>query len=130
MPELTSYDYAIIRVVPRVEREEFINVGVVIFCRTQKFLAAHIEVDDERLRVLAPQLDRVELDQQLDIIPRLCAGEGPIGALGPTETFHWLVAPHSTVIQCSPVHTGLSSDVPAELDRIMDAMVRNQKRLG
>jgi hypothetical protein len=113
-----------------VEREEFINVGAILFCRTQHHLAACIELDEARLRVLAPHLDLGELKQQLEIIPRLCAGEGPIGALGPAETFHWIVAPHSTVVQCSPVHSGLGSDLSQELDRIMDTAVRPQKTAG
>lgn len=126
MPATHVYDYAIIRVVPRVEREEFINAGVILFCRPARYLAAAVELDCERLRALAPDCDVEAVQEQLAIIPRMCAGEGPIAALGQAETYHWLVAPHSTVIQCSPVHSGLTDNLPGTLERLMDTMVRRK----
>lgn len=120
----TTYDYAVIRLVPRVERGEFINVGVVLFCRTRRFLGALIEVDEERIRALAPELDVDQVRQHLESIPRLCAGAGPVGEMGQADAFHWLVAPHSTIIQASPVHCGLCEDPATALNQLMDSMVR------
>jgi hypothetical protein len=118
----SSYDYAVIRVTPRVEREEFLNVGVVLFCRTQRFLAARICLDEARLRMLAPEADVRLIAAHLATIPRICAGQGPIGELGQAEAFHWLVAPHSTIIQASPVHSGLCDDPEEALDRLAKAV--------
>lgn len=114
----SSYDYAVIRVVPRVEREEFMNVGVVLFCRTRRFLGARMGFDEARLRAFAPDLDGALIAQHLALIPRICAGAGPIGALGQAEAFHWLVAPHSTIIQASPVHSGLCNDPEVALEEL------------
>lgn len=116
---LHSYDYAYIRIVPRVERCEFMNAGVILFCRPQRFLAARIALDQVRLAAFAPKLDPAIVAAQLDLIPRICQGEGPIGALALAERFHWLVAPHSTVIQSSAVHTGLCRDPGAALDALL-----------
>lgn len=124
MPAPCVYDYAVVRVVPNVEREEFINAGVIVFCRTKRFLAAAIELDEARLQALAPHLDVNLVRAQLALIPRLCAGEGPIGELGQAEVFHWLVAPHSTVIQCSPVHSGMTEELPAAVERLLATLVR------
>lgn len=127
MPANCAYDYAVVRVVPNVDRGEFINAGVIVFCRTERFLAAKIELDRARLLTLAPDVDVAEVQAQLELIPRLCAGEGAIGQLGQAETFHWLVAPHSTVVQCSPVHSGLTDDLSGVVERLMDAMVRRPR---
>jgi len=127
MPALHSFDYAIVRVVPRVERGEFINVGAIIICRAQRYLAARIELDQQRLLALAPDIDLDELQSYLDVIPLVCAGgkeAGPIGKLSQGERFHWLVAPRSTIIQPSPVHSGLCSDPPAMLEHLLNTMVR------
>src|SRR4051794_31837362 len=118
MPGLHSYDYAYIRVVPYIERGEFINVGVILFCRTLRFLDAKIRVDEAKLRALAPNLDMSQLLTHLGFIPRTCAGDGPIGQLGQAESFHWLVSPHNTVIQTSPVHSGLCADPAFALERL------------
>ncbi len=126
MPGPHVYDYAVVRVVPYVEREEFVNAGIILFCRPARYLAAKIELDCERLLALAPQCDVDAVEEQLAFIPRMCAGEGPIARLGQAETYHWLVAPHSTVIQCSPVHSGVTNDLPATLERLMDLMVRRK----
>src|SRR5690349_8523785 len=110
MPAPSSFDYAIIRVVPRVEREEFINAGVILFCRPRRFLEARVELDRERLAALAPDLDPDLVQRYLEIFPRVAAGgpeTGPIGQLPLAERFHWLTAPRSTIIQPSPVHAGL-----------------------
>ena len=126
MPALSSFDYAVIRVVPRVEREEFINAGVILFCRTLRFLEARIHLDAHRLVALAPQIDEVEALRYLAEIPVLCTGggaAGPIGLLSQAERFHWLVAPRSTVIQTSPVHCGLCADPDKTLRRLLATMV-------
>src|SRR5437867_8442883 len=104
-----TYDYAIIRVVPRVEREEFVNVGVIVSCPGRDFLEACIALDEPRLRALDATLDIATLRHSLAAIPVICTGgasAGPLGQLAPRERFHWLVAPRSTIIQTSPVHTG------------------------
>lgn len=119
---LSTYEYAYIRVVPRVEQGEFLNAGVILFCRTRRFLAARIHLDLEKLVRLAPYLDPVTAQTHLELFPRICAGEGPIGKLGQAEAFHWLVAPHSTVIQTSPVHAGLCTDPAATLDALVNKM--------
>lgn len=122
-----SFDYALVRVVPSVERGELINVGVVLFCRTRRYLAARIEPNEARLRALWPEIDLDPVLHHLEVIPRVCAGgraAGPIGQLGQAERFHWLVAPRSTVIQTSAVHSGLCVDPAATLEHLMDAMVR------
>jgi len=125
MPAKSSFDYAIVRVVPHVEREEFINVGVILFCRTRRFLDARMALDVARLRVLAPHLDVEEIQEHLELIPRICAGDdSPIGQLSQAERFHWLVTPRSTVIQVSPVHTGLSDDPAAMLEHLLETMVQ------
>lgn len=126
MPEHNSYDYAIIRVVPRVERGECINVGVVLFCRTLGFLDTCIQIDEARLLALAPDLDLLEVRRQLETMAQVCAGRveaGGVGHLSQSERFHWLVAPRSTVIQTSPVHCGLSCNPAATLHHLLAALV-------
>jgi hypothetical protein len=120
-----SYDYAIIRVVPRVEREEFVNVGVIVSCPALEYLAARIELDEARLRALAPELDLELIRENLASIPAICGGSGPIGRLTPRERFHWLVAPRSTMIQTSSVHTGRSDDPSRLLEQLLQKMVRS-----
>lgn len=122
MPTLSTYEYAYVRVMPRVEQGEFLNAGVILFCRTRRFLATRIHLDPPKLAWLAPYLDLVSVQEQLDLLPRICAGEGPIGQLGQAEAFHWLVAPHSTVIQTSPVHAGLCADPAATLEALVKKM--------
>jgi hypothetical protein len=127
MPELCPFDYAVIRVVPRVEREEFINAGVIVSCPAKNFLKARIELDRGRLSALDPLLDAATIQQHLDAIPIICEGgaaAGPIGLLPPRSRFHWIVAPRSTVIQASPVHTGLCEDGDEVLENLLDKMVR------
>jgi hypothetical protein len=124
MPDLSSYDYAYVRVMPSEARGEYVNVGVILFCRTKRFLGARIEVDEARLRALTPQLDLETLRRHLALIPEICAGRGPIGELGQAESFHWLVSPHNTVLRTSPVHCGLCRDPEEALEQLMDAAVR------
>jgi hypothetical protein len=122
-----SYDYAIIRVVPRVERGELVNVGVILSCPAVEFLDARIELDEERLRALDETLDIDDIRAHLATIPAICAGgpgAGPIGELPQRNRFHWLVAPRSTIIQPSPVHTGRTGNPVSALERLLDAMVR------
>jgi len=122
-----SYDYAVIRVVPRVDREEFLNVGVIISCPAKDFLEARIELDESRLLAFDPTLDIEAIRNHLASIPRICAGgpaAGPIGQLSQRERFHWLVAPRSTIIQTSRVHTGRCTDPDAVSERLLDRMVR------
>jgi hypothetical protein len=110
MPDKTSFDYAILRVVPRVDREEFVNAGVILFCLAHNYLAARICVDQQRLRALWPGLDIDLVRQRLEAIPKLCDGTAtgsPIAGLTRRQRFHWLTAPKSTIIQVSPVHSGL-----------------------
>jgi hypothetical protein len=127
MPALRSFDYAIIRVVPRVEREEFVNVGVILFCRTCPFLGARMALDRNRLLALAPDIDLTEVEGQLALISLVCAGDpaaAPMSELSLSARFHWLVSPRSTVIQMSPVHPGLSRDPEATLAHLVDTVVR------
>jgi len=127
VPTVTSFDYAIVRVVPHAEREEFINVGVILFCRVKRCLVTRIELNVRRLAALAPDCDVGQVQSQLDLIPRICAGgaaAGPFGQLSQAERFHWLVAPRSTTIQISPVHCGLCSDPHAALDDLFNRLVR------
>lgn len=126
MPELSSYDYAVVRVVPDVERGEFLNAGVILFARTRSFLAARVALDEGRLAALAPTCDVTAIRAHLASLERIAAGatgSGPIGQLDPSQRFHWLVAPRSTVIQVSPVHSGLCEDPRQELDRLFERLV-------
>jgi len=125
-----TYDYAVIRVVPRVEREEFVNVGVILSCERADFLEARIELDEARLRALDPGLDIDALRRHLDTIPAICRGgeaAAPIGLLPPRARFHWLTARRSSIIQTSPVHMGKCGDLPATLEHLMERMVRTPK---
>ena len=122
-----TYDYAIIRIVPRVERGEQINVGVILSCTDSDVLECAIELDEARVRALAPDIDMDAVREGLAMIPRVCAGgpaAGPIGELPARGRFRWLVSPRSTIIQASPVHTGRTSDPSATLEHLMKTMVR------
>lgn len=120
------FQYAIVRVVPRVERGKSMNVGVVLLCRPRRYLGARIRLDEGRLAAFAPDLDPGLLRPHLEAIERIASGDrsaGPIAALGIAERFHWLVAPSSTIIQPSEVHTGLCQDPAAELEHLVAALV-------
>ncbi|MEO7758488.1 MAG: DUF3037 domain-containing protein [Dokdonella sp.] len=125
-----AYDYALIRIVPRVERGEFINVGVVLSCKGSRFLEARIELDEARLRAIDPGIDVEAVRAHLAAFAAICAGgddSGPIGKLPARERFHWLVAPRSTMIQTSPVHSGRCADHGNMLERLLDTMVRDPR---
>ena len=127
MPARRAFDYAVVRVVPRVEREEFVNAGVILHCVTERFLGARVELDEARLRALAPGVDLALVRRHLGAIERICAGEagaGPIARLPQKERFHWLTAPRSTIIQTSPVHPGMCEGPREALERLMQQMVR------
>ncbi|MFN8586909.1 MAG: DUF3037 domain-containing protein [Candidatus Eisenbacteria bacterium] len=127
MPEQRSFEYAIVRVVPRVERGERFNAGVIVWCRSLDWLRAGIELDRARLAALAPGADVALIESHLDGFTRVAAGTddaGPIGRLSAAERFRWLVAPRSTVIQVSEVHEGLCEDPDAFLAHLMATLVR------
>ena len=122
----SSFDYAVVRVVPRVERGELINAGVIVSCPTRSYLAARIALDVARLHALSPSTDVTEVEAALAVIPLIAAGDprgGPIAALPRGERFHWLVAPRSAIIQTSPVHTGLCDDPDAALVQLVERLV-------
>jgi hypothetical protein len=129
VPAQSSFDYAVIRVVPRVEREEFVNAGVIVFCLERNFLAARVHVDDERLKALWPEIDVDLVQQHLEAFPRISAGDpsaGPIARLSLRERFHWLVSPRSTIIQVSPVHTGICESPEQALDRLFERLAARE----
>jgi hypothetical protein len=117
--------------VPRIERAEFVNAGVILICRAKRFLDCRIALDHGRLRALDPNLSDeslAEIERQLSVVPRICSGDrsaGPIAALNQGQRWHWLTAPASTVVQPSPVHTGLTADPAATLDRLFATLVDN-----
>ena len=126
----STYDYAVIRVVPRVEREEFVNAGVIVSCPERNFLEARIELDEARLAGLDPAIDLEVVRAHLAAIPAICAGgegAGAIGLMPPKERFRWLVAPRSTVVQTSPAHAGRCDDPAALLEHLLDTTVRSAK---
>lgn len=121
------YSYATIRVVPRVERGEFVNVGVVLFARTARFLAARVALDRARLHALAPGFDPAPVERHLAAFVAVCEGRdegGAIARLPPSERFGWLVAPRSAALQTSPVHIGRCDSPHAALDDLFDRLVR------
>jgi hypothetical protein len=129
VPAQSSFDYAVVRVVPRVDREEFVNAGVILFCLERDYLGARVALDAGRVRALFPGADLALIEEHLLAIPRICAGgegSGPIGRLSRRERFHWLVAPRSTIIQVSPVHSGLCDDPERALEHLVEALVKVQ----
>ncbi|MBV9495962.1 MAG: DUF3037 domain-containing protein [Acidobacteria bacterium] len=131
MGERHSFDYAVVRVVPRVDRGEFVNAGVVLFSSTAGWLGARVGLDRERLLALAPHIDIDLVEKYLEAIPKICAGGGEAGSIGQLPQrarFHWLVAPRSTIIQMSPVHAGVHHDPEAALDGLFDKLVRTPTR--
>jgi len=125
-----SFDYAILRVVPRVERQEFINAAVVVYCREKKYLAARVRIDPARILALWPSADLDLIRQHLEAVPRICDGDeaaGPIAQLPPSERFHWLTAPRSTIIQPSPVHTGVCDGTNDLLDRLEQQFLADER---
>lgn len=127
MRERRTYDYAVVRVVPRVERGEFVNAGIILSCDVERILESAIELDETALRALDARVDLELVRSSLAAIPVICAGgeaAGEIGKLSARERFHWLVAPRSTIVQTSPVHTGQCGDVAAALEHLIQTMVR------
>lgn len=127
MPAPRTYDYAIVRVVPRVERGEFVNAGVIVWCASASFLQCRIELDEARVRALDPGADLAALHDALAGIALICAGGAAAGALGrlsPRERFDWLVAPRSSSVQTSAVHSGRCADLDAALEHLLATMVR------
>jgi hypothetical protein len=126
VPGREPFQYAALRIVPRVERGEAVNAGVVLFCRPLRFLGARTQLDEALLRALAPDCDPAAVSATLADIERIATGDaagGPIATLPPSERFHWIVAPSSTIVQPGPVHTGLTSDPAAELDHLFSHLV-------
>lgn len=122
-----TFEYSVIRVVPWVERQEFLNVGILLSCPSHAFLEARVELDEQRVKGFAPTCDTKLLQGHLDAIKRVCEGgctSGPIGQLPQRARFHWLVAPRSTIVQFSPVHSGLCKEPNAAIERLTDRMVR------
>jgi len=127
VPDRCTYDYAIVRVVPRVERGEFVNVGAIVSSDAEGYLAARFAVDEARLLALDPGLDLELVRSALAAMSAVCAGGADAGAIGQLtlrERFHWLVAPRSTIIQTSAVHTGRCDDLAGALDKLIERMVR------
>lgn len=125
--DFCTFDYAVIRFVPRVEREEFFNVGVILSCATQRFLEAKIYLDEAKLKCFAPDIEAETVRGYLDTIPKICHGieeAGIIGKLTQRERFFFLTAQRSTIIQCSPIHTGFSTDAEETLENLFNKMVR------
>ena len=121
-----SFDYAVIRIVPFTEREEFFNAGVIVFCPQRKFLEARTYLDRRKLLALAPQLEAGEVERRLESVVKICAGDqaaGPIARLSQRARFHWLVAPRSTLIQVSPVHSGICDEPEPVLERLFREQV-------
>ncbi|MGC1293546.1 MAG: DUF3037 domain-containing protein [Alloacidobacterium sp.] len=125
MSAQSSFDYAVIRIVPRVEREEFVNAGVIVFCLERNFLAARVDINTERLKALWPEVDVELVRQHLEAFPKISLGDpaaGPIARLSLRERFHWLVSPRSTMIQVSAVHSGICGDPEQALDRLLERL--------
>jgi Protein of unknown function (DUF3037) len=128
--DLHTYDYAIVRVVPRVERGEFVNAGVILSCDIERVLMAHIELDEAALLALHAGVDLELVRGALASIPAICAGgqdAGPIAKLSARERFHWLVSPKSTIVQTSPVHSGQCGDLRMALEHLVNRMIRRSR---
>jgi hypothetical protein len=126
VPTLSSFEYAVLRIVPRVEREEFINAGVIVFCLERKFLRARVEIDEDRIHALWSGMDLDHVRDHLEAFRKVAEGAadgGPVAALSIRQRFHWLVAPRSTVIQVSPVHAGMCEDPDVVLDDLFQKLV-------
>jgi hypothetical protein len=126
VPARSPFQYAALRIVPRVERGEAVNAGVVLFCRPLRFLGARAHLDEGLLKALSPNCDPAAVREQLRVMELIAAGDpegGPIARLPASERFHWLVAPASTIVQPGPVHTGLTGDPAGELDHLFAKLV-------
>jgi hypothetical protein len=127
VPDHKSYDYAVFRIVPYVERQEFINAGVILFCRALNFLDVLIDLELHRLQALAPEADLKMIRSQLKAIQAFCAGgdeTGTVQGMNQSERFSWLTSPSSTVIQISPVHSGVCTDPKQTLEELFDFFIK------
>jgi hypothetical protein len=127
MQDKHLFEYAIIRVVPRVEREEFLNAGVILYCSSLRFLQTIFHLDEERIKVFAEDIDIVQLEKRLQAFEKICAGDkegGPIASLPPASRFRWLTAARSTVVQTSPVHPGLCNNAFETLVKLYSQLVK------
>lgn len=125
------FEYAVLRAVPRVDRGEFVNVGVIVYCQSEDFVGAQVHLDAERLRALDPHVDLELVSTALAGVVAVCTGTEDVGQAGrirPRERFGWLTAPRSTMVQPGPVHSGLTEDPRAELTRLIDALVKTGSR--
>lgn len=130
MPDRVAFDYAIVRVVPLVEREEFVNAGVILFCPSRDFLEARVALDDARLLALCPGADLPEVQEALANVVSVARGgpgSGPVGQLSLRERWHWLVSPRSTVVQTSAPHAGLCESPEAFLEHLLRRVVDSPK---
>ncbi len=126
MQQNASFDYAVLRVVPRVDRGEFINAAVVVYCREKRYLDVRVRLDEARLRALWPDVDVALVWEHLGALERVCRGDvgaGPIAQLSESERFHWLTAPRSTILQPSPVHTGVCDGVEGLVERLAERLL-------
>ncbi len=121
---MSVFEYAVLQAVPRAERGECVNVGVVLYCQDADLLRVTVHVDGARLRALDPAVDVDGVREAAHALQRTCAGEGPAGGTSLGQRFRWLTAPRSTVLRAGPVHSGLTDDPAAELDRLVTALVR------
>ncbi len=121
--EYSVFEYSVLRATPRIERGECINIGVVLYCQQQDFLAAEVRVDEDRLRALDPGVDADAVRAAAEAVRRTCAGGGPAGGTTQGQRFRWLTAPRSTIVSAGPVHSGLTTDAAAELDRLTASLV-------
>ena len=134
MPTKLSFDYAVLRIVPRVEREEFLNAGVVLFCLQRRFLGCLVHLDADRLQSIWPGTDTSTAAKHLDAVKRICEGDvnaGPIGRLSQRERFHWVTAPRSTLLQTSPVRTGVcdeGGDLHVRLQQLADDLLHSTRQ--
>ena len=127
-PSRSSFSYAVVRVVPDIEREEFLNAGLILFCREKKYLRAGMSLDVDRLRALRADIDADAVRGQLDLVERIASGaveQGPLAEMSQSERFHWLTTPRSTVVQPGPIHGGMSEDPNATFDRLFGTLVRD-----
>ena len=125
-PSRSPFSYAVLRVVPDIEREEFLNAGLVLFCRSRRFLRARTSLDAERLRALRPSADLEALRAQLALIEKIAAGEvarGPLAGMSQSERFHWLTTPRSTAVQPGPIHGGMADDLDATFEHLYATLV-------
>lgn len=121
---MKAFSYALLRAVPRIERGEYVNVGVILYCQADSFLAARVHVDADRLLALDPSADVTAVRDAADAIAATCTDDGPTAGAGRGERFRWLTAPRSTIVQPGPTHAGLTDDPAADLDRLFDDLVR------